>query len=123
TRRDARRRESRGLAGGGIPHDFNNLLVGILGQAGLAQMDLPSGSPIREQVHQIERAATRAAELTSQLLAYSGRGRFVLERLDVSALVAEMAKLLETVIARNIDIDFHFTPDLPAVEADAAQIR
>jgi ligand-binding sensor domain-containing protein/signal transduction histidine kinase/CheY-like chemotaxis protein len=120
---DAQRLESLGLLAGGIAHDFNNLLVGILGQAGLAQMDLPSGSPVQEQVHQIERAATRAAELTSQLLAYSGRGRFVLERVDVSGLVTEMAKLLETVIARNVEIEFRFAPELPAIEADPAQIR
>jgi ligand-binding sensor domain-containing protein/signal transduction histidine kinase/CheY-like chemotaxis protein len=120
---DAQRLESLGLLAGGIAHDFNNLLVGILGQAGLAEMDLPIESPVREQVQQIERAATRAAELTSQLLAYSGRGRFVLERVDVSALVAEMAKLLETVIARNVEIEFRFAPDLPAIEADPAQIR
>jgi ligand-binding sensor domain-containing protein/signal transduction histidine kinase/ActR/RegA family two-component response regulator len=120
---DAQRLESLGLLAGGIAHDFNNLLVGILGQAGLAQMDLPPESPVREQVQQIERAATRAAELTSQLLAYSGRGRFVLERVDVSALVIEMAKLLETVIARNVEIEFRFAPGLPAIEADPAQVR
>src|SRR4030095_10999141 len=52
-----------------------------------------------------------------------GRGRFVLERVDVSTLVIEMAKLLETVIARNVEIDFRFAPDLAAIEADPAQIR
>jgi ligand-binding sensor domain-containing protein/signal transduction histidine kinase/CheY-like chemotaxis protein len=119
---DAQRLESLGVLAGGIAHDFNNLLVGILGQAGLAQMDLPPDSPIRDHVLHIERAAVRAAELTSQLLAYSGRGRFVLERVDLSAVVRELAKLLETVIAKHVDLVFHFDQELPAIEADPAQI-
>jgi ligand-binding sensor domain-containing protein/signal transduction histidine kinase/CheY-like chemotaxis protein len=120
---DAQRLESLGLLAGGIAHDFNNLLVGILGQAGLVRQDLQPDSPVRPQVEQIERAATRAAELTSQLLAYSGRGRFVLERVNLASLVTEMAKLLETAIAKHVAIRFDFAPDLPAIEADAAQIR
>ena len=103
-------------------HDFNNLLVGILGQAGLAQMDLP-GAVHRAPAGPSDRARRNSGRRAhQQLLAYSGRGRFVLERVDVSALVTEMAKLLETVIARNVEIEFRFAQDLPAIEADPAQI-
>ena len=73
----AQRLESLGVLAGGVAHDFNNLLVGVLGEASLALADLPAGSPGRQHVERIERAAFRASELTSQMLAYSGRGRFI----------------------------------------------
>ena len=70
----AQKLESLGVMAGDIAHDFNNLLVGILGNAGLALMDLPAASPLRDSLTAIEGAAP--SELVGQMLAYSGRGPF-----------------------------------------------
>ena len=115
--------ESLGVLAGGIAHDFNNLLMGIMGQAGLALMETPQDHPVRRRLHQIEVAAARASELTNQLLAYSGRGRFMVEPISLSRLVEEMDSLLETVISKKAHVDLRFAPDLPPIEADPSQIR
>lgn len=119
----AQKLESLGILAGGIAHDFNNLLVAILGNAGLALMELPPESPARQTVQDIETAAQRAAELTRQMLAYSGQGRFVVEPLNLSRLVEEMAHLLEVSVSRRAALHYNFAHDLPAIEADATQVR
>ena len=119
----AQKLESLGVLAGGIAHDFNNLLVGILGNASLALMDLPEDSPLRELVVDIETTALRAADLTRQMLAYSGKGRFVVHSIDLNALVREMAHLLQTVISKRAALRFDFALDLPNVDADSTQLR
>ncbi len=119
----AQKLESLGLLAGGIAHDFNNLLVGVLGNVGIARGEVGPDSPSQETLRQIELAATRAADLTRQLLAYSGRGRFVLERIDLTRLVEEMAGLLSTALSRKAVVRLLLARGLPPVEADATQIR
>jgi PAS domain S-box-containing protein len=115
--------ESLGVLAGGIAHDFNNLLMGILGNAGLALMDLDIGSPVRESISGIEAAALRAKELTSQMLAYSGRGRFIIEVVELSEVIASMMNLLEVSISKNVVQRTDFSPQTPPVEADVTQLR
>ncbi len=119
----AQKLESLGILAGGIAHDFNNLLVGILGNASLALLDLPTDSAVRHSVTEIEQAAQRAAELTRQLLAYAGKGRFVVEPTDCSQVVREMTALLRTAVSKNAQVSLTLTDDLPPVEADIAQLR
>jgi len=119
----AQKLESLGVLAGGIAHDFNNLLVGILGNVSLAQMQLPPGSAALESLGRVELAATRASELTNQMLAYSGKGRFVVVPLDLSEVVQEMAHLLEVSISKRAVLRYDFAPSLPCVEADASQLR
>ncbi len=119
----AQKLESLGILAGGIAHDFNNLLVAILGNAGLALMELPPESPARETVEAIETAAQRAADLTRQMLAYSGKGKFIIEPLSLSRLVEEMGHLLEVSVSRRAVLEYHFAPDMPLVEVDATQVR
>jgi len=119
----AQKMESLGILAGGIAHDFNNLLMGILGNAGLACMDLPEGSPARHSVEQIEKAGRAAADLINQMLAYSGKGHFVVEPVNMSRLVEEMTGLLKVSVSKKIDLKFDFDRDIPAVEADASQLR
>ena len=73
--RHVQKLESIGVLAGGIAHDFNNLLHVVLGNADLARMQRPSDSPAREHLEEVVRATLRAADLTQQLLAYSGQGR------------------------------------------------
>jgi len=119
----AQKLESLGVLAGGVAHDFNNLLVGILGNASLALADAAPDSPLHDTLKGIETAALRAAELTNQMLAYSGKGRFVVEPLDLSPLVDEMAHLLESAISKKAVLCRELAPDLPSVEADATQLR
>ncbi|MBI3089483.1 MAG: PAS domain S-box protein [Candidatus Tectomicrobia bacterium] len=115
--------ESLGVLAGGIAHDFNNLLMGVMGHASLALMELPPESPARQSMQQVETAARRAAELTNQMLAYSGKGRFIVQPLNLSKLVEEMAHLLQTVISKKAVLRFDLAKDLPPVEVDATQVR
>lgn len=115
--------ESLGVLAGGIAHDFNNLLTGVLGNASLARDRLGEGSDLHEPLRQIERAAMRAAELCQQMLAYAGKGRFVVEPINLSALVEDMAKLLDLSVARRAHLELRLAPNLPAVMADATQLR
>jgi signal transduction histidine kinase len=119
----AQKLESLGILAGGIAHDFNNLLMAILGNADLALQDLPEESPARINLSEIDRASRRAAELCRQMLAYSGRGHFELRKLDLSELVREMAQILAVSISKKAALECSFAESMPAVEADAAQIR
>jgi two-component system, cell cycle sensor histidine kinase and response regulator CckA len=115
--------ESLGVLAGGIAHDFNNLLTGILGNADLALRELSPVSAARESLEDIGTAARRAAELCRQLLAYSGKGRFVVQPFDLADLVREMGHLLGVSISKKVVLRYDFAPGLPAIEADATQIR
>ena len=119
----AQKLESLGVLAGGIAHDFNNLLMGVLGNAEIALLELPPESPARGELMNITTAALRAAELTKQMLAYSGKGKFVVEALNLSKVVEEMVHLLQVSISKNVVLKYHFSDDLPAIEADGAQIR
>jgi nitrogen-specific signal transduction histidine kinase/CheY-like chemotaxis protein len=115
--------ESLGVLAGGIAHDFNNLLAGVLGNADLALMDVAPTSPARESLTGISQAARRASELCRQLLAYSGKGRFHVQPVDLAELVHEMGQLLSISISKKAVLKYQFAPDLPAIEADATQLR
>lgn len=115
--------ESLGVLAGGIAHDFNNLLTGILGNASLAANVLGSHSPVHSYLDQVEKASLRAAELCKQMLAYSGKGRFVVSPVDLNTLVNETTNLLRLSISKRAAIHYRLAPGLPAVNADATQLR
>lgn len=115
--------ESLGVLAGGIAHDFNNLLTGILGNSSLASLELPDGSPIQDYLGQVNQASLRAADLCKQMLAYSGRGRFVVQKLDINHLVEETTHLLQISISKQAVLRFNLAKGLPTIEADATQIR
>lgn len=121
--RHAQKLESLGVLAGGIAHDFNNLLVGVLGNASLALEQLPEQSSARPLLEDLEVAARRAGELTRQLLAYSGKGKFVVEPIDVSVLVREMERLMSAAVSKKAHIMTDLREGLPSVRADATQIR
>jgi PAS domain S-box-containing protein len=121
--RHVQKLESIGVLAGGIAHDFNNLLHVVLGNADIALNQLSKGTPAREPLEEVVRATLRAADLTRQLLAYSGKGAFVVQHLDLSSEVREMATLLHTAIAKQAVLAWELAPDLPAVSADPTQVR
>jgi two-component system, cell cycle sensor histidine kinase and response regulator CckA len=117
------RLESLGVLAGGIAHDFNNLLASIMGYASLASMDLPEDSAPRRALKQVLIAAQSAADLTQQMLAYSGRGAFVLEPVNLTHIVEGLVRLLESTIPKKADLRLHLGAGLPSVQADVSQIR
>ena len=121
--REIQKFESLGVLAGGIAHDFNNLLMAILGNADLALARLPSASTARHNVAEITRASQRAADLCRQMLAYSGKGRYVVERCDLSQIVREMAQILEVSISKKASLRYALADKIPAVNADATQMR
>ncbi len=111
------------ILAGGVAHDFNNLLVGVLGTADLALMDLSPLSPARGSIEAIKAAAVQASELTRQMLSYSGRGHFLVERIDLNATLRSMAPLLKASVGGKVSVRYRLADDLPPIEADVTQIR
>jgi PAS domain S-box-containing protein len=121
--RGAQKLESIGLLAGGIAHDFNNLLTGILGNASLALELMPADATTGALLENVVQASERAADLTQQLLAYSGKGRFVVEPIDLSALAREITDLLQATIPKMVTLRLELAENLPAVEADSSQVQ
>jgi PAS domain S-box-containing protein len=121
--RQTQKLESLGVLAGGIAHDFNNLLTGILGNASIALEDLPPDSPAREAVDAIITASDRAAALARQMLAYSGKGRFVLERIDLSEKVRQTLPLIKSAIPPTVEVQLKLEEPLPLIEADSVQMQ
>ncbi|MCU1261487.1 MAG: Chemotaxis protein methyltransferase CheR, partial [Bryobacterales bacterium] len=121
--RETAKLESIGILAGGIAHDFNNLLTGILGNASLSSELLDSDHPVQDFLNDVVKASERAAALTGQMLAYSGRGTFVVSEIDLAALVREIAPLIRTSVARTVDLDLHLGSKLSPISADGAQMQ
>jgi PAS domain S-box-containing protein len=115
--------ESLGVMAGGIAHDFNNLLTGILGNAGLARLELRADHPSGTYLEHIERASLRAADLCKQMLAYSGKGRFQVRRLDLNELIEDTVKLLQISLSKKAALRLELAQPLEPVQADATQLR
>jgi PAS domain S-box-containing protein len=119
----AQKLESLGVLAGGIAHDFNNILMAIMGNADLALMRINKESPAVDNLRRIEQSAARAADLAKQMLAYSGKGKFVVELIDMGRLVEEMLNMMEVSISKKAVLRLNLANPLPSVEADATQMR
>ncbi len=119
--RQAQKLESVGLLAGGIAHDFNNLLTGIMGSTSLLMED--ATPELRGSLRNILSAAETAAHLTRQLLAYSGKGQFVIKDLHLSRAIRDMADLLRLSIPKNAELRFDFAERLPAVAMDPGHLQ
>ncbi|MHC4563571.1 MAG: hybrid sensor histidine kinase/response regulator [Planctomycetota bacterium] len=119
----AQKLESLGVLAGSIAHDFNNLLMAMLGNADLALLELSPVSPARQDLEDIKAACGSAAELCKQMLAYAGKGRFVVAPINLSELIEEMAHMLDVSISKKAALRFNLHEPLPAIDADAGQIR
>jgi two-component system, chemotaxis family, CheB/CheR fusion protein len=122
--RQTQKLESLGVLAGGVAHDFNNLLTGIMGSASLA-MDslLPSDRHLRPILADVLAASESAADLTRQLLAYAGKGRFVIEPIQLSATVKAVTHMVQSSIPPNVDLHLNVDSVLPPIDADKTQIH
>ena len=119
----AQKLESLGIMAGGIAHDFNNILTAIMGYTQLVS-DSPSiDAQSAGFLTHVDSAAERAAALCNQLLAYSGKGQFVVEPVDLSCLIRETESLLRVSVPKMTEVQLILRDDIPSIEADASQIR
>jgi PAS domain S-box-containing protein len=119
----AQRLESLGVLAGGIAHDFNNLLTGVIGNATLIAEMLPAGDSLKPLVEDVTTAAERAASLTAQLLAYSGKGQFVIAPVDLDRLIMDINGLVKASIPKNVVVVMDLNHNAPTVDADRTQMH
>ncbi|HEX8984666.1 MAG TPA: PAS domain S-box protein, partial [Bryobacteraceae bacterium] len=115
--------EDLGVLAGGIAHDFNNLLVGVIGNASLALETMAPSEPARVWIEGVVSAGERAAQLTRQMLAYAGKGRFVVECVDPVSFVREITALIQAAIPHTVELRIELGESVPAVEVDVAQFQ
>ena len=121
--RQAQKLESLGVLAGGVAHDFNNILTVIINEAALARRETGVGAAPLAHLESITLAARRAADLCRQMLAYAGQARLEREPVDLGALVAEMASMLEASISKRAAFSRALAPALPPLLGDATQLR
>ena len=121
--RQAQKMEAIGRLAGGVAHDFNNLLTAIIGYSQLLMAQVGPAGKLRRELEEIYKAGTRAASLTSQLLAFSRKQVVQPVSLDLNAVVTDMGKMLQRLIGEDIELCFELADDLDFAEADAGQMQ
>lgn len=123
--RQAQKLESIGVLAGGIAHDFNNLLTGIMGNAGMARRAVLAGRTehAANMLQDVLKASERAADLTRQLLAYAGKGQFVIQPVDLCRLVTEVSTLIRASISKKITLVLDVPDECPPIEGDRTQLQ
>lgn len=121
--RHSQKMESIGLLAGGVAHDFNNILQVVIMNMQLARMPDTPPSQREELLQHVEDAASRATDLTRQLLAFGRRQRLDMRPVDLSLLVAGMLKMVRRVLGSSIEVSFAPAPELYWVRADKGQIE
>ena len=121
--RASQKMDAIGRLAGGVAHDFNNLLSVILSYSDFAILRLREQDPLREDLVEIRKAGKRAADLTSQLLAFSRKQVLAPRILDVNEVVANLEKMLRRLIGEDIALERTLAPDLGRVRADPGQLE
>jgi len=120
----AQRLESLGVLAGGIAHDFNNLLTAMLGHADMASAKVEVDPvAVKRHLKHVVKAAGNAASLCSQMLAYSGKGKFVVEAVNLAELTQEMLVLVGTAIDKKIRLDYQVEDENAFTIADVSQVQ
>lgn len=121
--RQSQRMETVGRLAGGIAHDFNNLLTVINGYSALLLSRLPQDDRARPGLEEIQKAGTRAAELTRQLLAFSRKQVLQLSVICLNTVIEEMRDVLRRVIGDNVELVTDLAPGLGWIRADVSQLQ
>ena len=121
--RQAQKLESLGVLAGGIAHDFNNLLGSVLGNLNLLQLQTPAGTPHAAHLSSMEAAVERAADLTRQMLAFSGGGAFVIQDLDLDQVILHAQVLVNRCVAKQVVLSLDLAADGAPIAADLGQIQ
>lgn len=122
-RTHAQKLESLGILAGGIAHDFNNILAAILNNAEYALLELGDNNPVSNCIQEILTSTHRAAELSRQMLAYSGKAPFSLAAVDLNEMITSLGSLIQASIPKKIGIKFRLTEERLLIHADQTQIK
>ncbi len=121
--RHMQKMESIGILTGGIAHDFNNLLTVINGYTDLGLRKYGYDEKIRNILTAIQAAGNRAADLTSQLLAFSRKQIISPKIIDINETILKLEKMLKRIIEEHIQLELFLAPGLPNIKADPVQIE
>ena len=119
----AHKLQSIGLLAGGVAHDFNNILSGMMGYASLIRVQTPADNDVHQYAQIIEKAAVRGSELTRKLLAFARGGKYLIEDVNLNEIADEVLGILAHTIEKKIVIIKDLDPDLRNVRADASQMH
>lgn len=120
---EAQRLTSLGRLSGSIAHDFNTLLVSILGYTELTLEKLPADDPVRQNIEEIRTAASSAAELSNQMMLYSDNTHREVKPTDLNKAINDVGHLLAVSISKNVNVNYKLTDAIPPVEANPLQIQ
>jgi two-component system cell cycle sensor histidine kinase/response regulator CckA len=118
----AQHMESLGVLAGGVAHDFNNILMTILGNAELAQDEVEPDSELARDLLDIENAARQAASLAGKMLAYSGRGHYEIGPVALNEVIRDTLPLIRSGSGSHLHIRCELDPDLPDLTGDRTQL-
>jgi PAS domain S-box-containing protein len=121
--RQSQKMEAVGRLAGGIAHDFNNLLTIITGYSELPIANLGQDDPLREALESIKKAASQAADLTRQLLAFSRRQVFEMKVCDLNTIIGNLEKMLRRILGEDVEMCALLAEDLGKVKTDPGQIE
>ncbi|NOZ07224.1 MAG: PAS domain S-box protein [Chloroflexi bacterium] len=121
--RQAQKMEAVGTLAGGVAHDFNNILTGVIGYVELSMMKLPLSHPVRENLQKVKALGERAATLTRQLLAFSRQQVLAVRPLDLNVVVTELTSFLERVISEDVALRVLPGQNLWTVQADRSALE
>ncbi|RKZ01925.1 hypothetical protein DRQ21_09725 [Candidatus Fermentibacteria bacterium] len=115
--------ESLGVLAGGIAHDFNNILMAIRGYTDLAVSCVDEEDQVFLYLSEINKSVRTASELSGQMLAYSGRGNFVLETVGINDIIEKLKPMFQVSVSRKAELRFHLAGKLPMVRVDSTQLE
>lgn len=115
--------DSIGRLAGGVAHDFNNILSGILGISNLIIMGPPQEKQLTDQIKLIKKLGEKAVVLTRQLLAFSRKQLLQMEEVSLNDIVVDMMKMLQRIIGEEVTFDLHMAERIKTVWADRGQME
>ncbi len=115
--------ESLGILSGGIAHDFNNLLTVVMGNLQIALQDIDPDSSAKHFLESSLKAARKSADLSRQMLAYSGKGVFEVTNVNLRDIVIQNSQIFRSAIPKTINLELDLDDDTPDVRADSGQIQ
>jgi two-component system cell cycle sensor histidine kinase/response regulator CckA len=121
--RESQKMEALGTLAGGVAHDFNNVLAMILGNVELARQDVGADHPAQVSLEEIAKASRRAKDLVQQILSFGRRQKLERNATSLSLVVVETARLMRATLPATVRLNVDCAPDVPAVLADATQIK